>query len=102
MKFIGPTHEAIASMGSKTAARRVAIAAGAPVVPGTEQGLSTWQDARKVAAEIGYPVLMKAAAGGGGKGMRRVDAESDLESAMRGASWKPSGPSARVKSISRS
>ena len=73
-------------MGSKTSARRVAIAAGAPVVPGTEQGIRDYDEARRTAAAIGYPVLLKAAAGGGGKGMRRVDREPELESAMRGAS----------------
>lgn len=86
LRFIGPRPEAIAGMGSKTAARRIAIAAGAPVVPGTEQGLTDLAEARRVAAEIGYPVLLKAAAGGGGKGMRRVDSPAELESAIRGAS----------------
>ena len=83
--FIGPSWRAIEQMGSKTAARRVAIAAGAPVVPGTERGIRDYQEARKTAAEIGYPVLLKAAAGGGGKGMRRVDREAELQAAMRGA-----------------
>jgi acetyl-CoA carboxylase biotin carboxylase subunit len=86
IKFIGPSSQTIEQMGSKTSARRVAIAAGAPVVPGTEQGIRDYEEARRTAAAIGYPVLLKAAAGGGGKGMRRVDRESELESAMRGAS----------------
>ncbi len=86
IKFIGPRWQAIEQMGSKTGARRVAIAAGAPIVPGTEQGIADPQQAREIAAEIGYPVLLKAAAGGGGKGMRRVDSEADLASAMRSAS----------------
>jgi acetyl-CoA carboxylase biotin carboxylase subunit len=85
IKFIGPSWRAIEQMGSKTAARRVAIEAGAPVVPGTEQGISDFEQARTIAAEIGYPVLLKASAGGGGKGMRRVDAEHELLSAMRSA-----------------
>ena len=85
MKFIGPGAEAIEQMGSKTAARRVAIAAGAPVVPGTERGIRDHGEAGTIAAGIGYPVLLKAAAGGGGKGMRRVDSEAELEAAMRGA-----------------
>ena len=55
-------------------------------MPGTEQGIRDYEEARRTAAAIGYPVLLKAAAGGGGKGMRRVDGESQLESAMRGAS----------------
>ena len=86
IKFIGPRWQAIEQMGSKTGARRVAIAAGAPIVPGTEQGIADPDEARRIAAEIGYPVLLKAAAGGGGKGMRRVDSEHDLLSAMRSAS----------------
>ena len=61
-------------MGSKTEARKLAIAAGVPVVPGTEQGVSRLDEALAIAARIGYPVMLKAAAGGGGKGMRRVDA----------------------------
>ena len=83
--FIGPPAAAIRKMGSKTSARQVAIAAGAPVVPGTEKPLGEMAEARKIAAEIGYPVLLKASAGGGGKGMRRVDREQDLESALRDA-----------------
>lgn len=86
IKFIGPRWQAIERMGSKTAARRLAIEVGAPVVPGTEQGIRNYAEARGIAASIGYPVLLKAAAGGGGKGMRRVDAESELEAALRGAS----------------
>jgi acetyl-CoA carboxylase, biotin carboxylase subunit len=86
LTFIGPSWQAIEQMGSKTAARRVAIAAGAPVVPGTEQGIRDFNEARAAAAQIGYPVLLKAAAGGGGKGMRRVNAEAELEAAMRAAS----------------
>jgi acetyl-CoA carboxylase biotin carboxylase subunit len=84
--FIGPPASAIRKMGSKTAARQVAIAAGAPVVPGTEQPLREIEEARRIARELGYPVLLKAAAGGGGKGMRRVDREQDLESSLRDAS----------------
>jgi acetyl-CoA carboxylase biotin carboxylase subunit len=83
--FIGPPASAIRKMGSKTSARQVAIAAGAPVVPGTEQAIRKIDDARSVARELGYPVLLKAAAGGGGKGMRRVDREQDLEAALRDA-----------------
>jgi acetyl-CoA carboxylase biotin carboxylase subunit len=81
--FIGPPVAAIRKMGSKTSARRIAIAAGAPVVPGTEQPIRKLEDARTVACELGYPVLLKASAGGGGKGMRRVDREQDLEAAIR-------------------
>jgi acetyl-CoA carboxylase biotin carboxylase subunit len=84
--FIGPPASAIRRMGSKTSARQVAIAAGAPVVPGTEEALRDANRAREIARGLGYPVLLKAAAGGGGKGMRRVDREQDLESALRDAS----------------
>src|SRR6478672_9081461 len=68
--FIGPPAEAIRKLGSKTAARQLAIAAGAPVVPGTERALSGGEEARSAANSLGYPVLLKASAGGGGKGMR--------------------------------
>jgi len=86
LKFIGPSWQAIEQMGSKTAARRLAIRAGAPVVPGTEHGIRDYEQARETALQIGYPVLLKAAAGGGGKGMRRVDSEAELLAAMRDAS----------------
>ncbi len=84
--FIGPSSVAIRAMGSKTAARKMAIGIGAPVVPGTEEAVVDPARAREVAREIGYPVLLKAAAGGGGKGMRRVDSEAALEGALRDAS----------------
>jgi acetyl-CoA carboxylase biotin carboxylase subunit len=83
--FIGPPAEAIQRLGSKTAARQLAIAAGAPVVPGTERALSSWEEARSAANALGYPILLKASAGGGGKGMRRVDGESQLQAALRDA-----------------
>jgi acetyl-CoA carboxylase biotin carboxylase subunit len=86
IKFIGPSWRSMERMGSKTGARRVALQVGAPVVPGTEQGIQTVEEARKIAGEIGYPVLLKASAGGGGKGMRRVDSQRELESAIRSAS----------------
>jgi acetyl-CoA carboxylase biotin carboxylase subunit len=83
IKFIGPSWRSIEQMGSKTAARQVAVAAGAPVVPGSEGALNDVRKAAREAARIGYPVLLKASAGGGGKGMRRVDSESELADAMR-------------------
>lgn len=83
--FIGPSAASIRAMGSKTAARRLAKQAGTPILPGTEDPVSDPAEARRIAAEIGYPVLLKAAAGGGGKGMRRVDRAEDLESALRDA-----------------
>lgn len=84
--FIGPAANSIRSLGSKTAARKLAKAAQAPVVPGTEEPATNIEHARLVARELGYPVLLKAAAGGGGKGMRRVESEGELESAIREAS----------------
>lgn len=83
--FIGPSPEAMETMGSKTNARRAAIAAGAPIVPGTTEPLQSLTEARKVAAQFGYPVMLKAAAGGGGKGMRLVRAEEEIESAFDAA-----------------
>ena len=83
--FIGPTANAIRAMGSKTAARKIAEAAGAPIVPGTAQALKDVDEARVIAQRIGYPVMLKAAAGGGGKGMRRVDSDAELAGALRDA-----------------
>ena len=83
--FIGPTPEAMDLMGSKTSARRAAVAAGAPVVPGTTEALTSIEDARETAERVGYPVMLKAAAGGGGKGMRLVASESELASAFENA-----------------
>jgi acetyl-CoA carboxylase, biotin carboxylase subunit len=83
--WIGPPAEAIAAMGSKTAARELAIAAGTPVVPGTTTALRDAAEAADVAKRFGYPVLLKAAAGGGGKGMRVVHEESELASALASA-----------------
>ncbi|MCX6627917.1 MAG: acetyl-CoA carboxylase biotin carboxylase subunit [Candidatus Solibacter sp.] len=82
--FIGPSAASIRAMGSKTAARRTAIDAGAPVIPGTDRPV-TLDTLRAFAATHGFPVLLKAVAGGGGKGMRRVDRAADLESAFRDA-----------------
>ena len=83
--FIGPSAESIRALGSKTAARERAIQAGTPVVPGTAHGIDL-DEARAFGRAHGYPVLLKAVAGGGGKGMRRVEREADLESALRDAS----------------
>ncbi len=80
--FIGPASKAIRAMGSKTAARQLAKRAGVPVVPGTEAPLSGADEARRVAREFGYPVFLKAAAGGGGKGLRRVDNDAELASSF--------------------
>ena len=83
--FVGPPPEAIAALGSKTAARQLATAAGVPIVPGTKEALRGAEEAKTIAAELGYPVLVKAAAGGGGKGMRVVERASDLSGAMEAA-----------------
>ncbi len=84
--FIGPTAEAMRRLGSKIEARKLAKKVGVPVVEGMDAPLSGIEEARAEARRIGYPVLLKAAAGGGGKGMRRVDAEPDLDAALRDAS----------------
>jgi acetyl-CoA carboxylase biotin carboxylase subunit len=85
LTFIGPSAATIALMGDKTEARRAMQAAGVPVVPGTTEALDGLDAVRDACSGIGYPVLLKAAAGGGGKGMRRVDGEEDLESAFGAA-----------------
>jgi acetyl-CoA carboxylase, biotin carboxylase subunit len=83
--FIGPSPEAIGAMGSKVESRRLMIAAGVPVVPGGKDPLPDLDSAAAAAEAIGYPVMLKAAAGGGGKGMRRIAAPAELASAYRGA-----------------
>ncbi len=97
IKFIGPTPEMIRSMGDKITAKETMIKAGVPVIPGSEGLLGSLEEARKVAKEMGYPVILKATAGGGGKGMRVVWEESELERAYdnakaeAGASFKNDG-----------
>ncbi len=81
--FIGPSPEAMEAMGSKTAARAKMIEAGVPVVPGADAG--DVEDLKKSARELGYPVMLKASAGGGGKGMRLVEREEDLASSLERA-----------------
>jgi len=83
--FIGPTPEAMERLGSKTAARHVAREAGVPTVPGTLDPIADEAAIRGAAREIGLPLLLKAVAGGGGKGMRVVEREADLEAAWRNA-----------------
>jgi acetyl-CoA carboxylase biotin carboxylase subunit len=85
VKFIGPTAAAMDAMGSKIRARQAMERAGVPLVPGTSRGLESFEQAEQVAARIGYPVMLKAAAGGGGKGMRLVHAPEELKSALEGA-----------------
>src|SRR5215469_5119225 len=85
LKFIGPTAAAMEAMGSKTRARQAMEKAGVPFVPGTSRGLESYEQAGEVARRIGYPVMLKAAAGGGGKGMRLVNSPSELKSALESA-----------------
>jgi acetyl-CoA carboxylase biotin carboxylase subunit len=80
--FIGPSPEAIAKMGNKSVAKETVRAAGVPVIPGSEGVVSSLQEAREVARSVGYPIMLKAAAGGGGKGMRLVRDEEELERAF--------------------
>ncbi len=82
LEFVGPPASAIRAMGDKTEARRRMQAAGVPIVPGTTRPMADHVQARPEAARLGYPVLLKAAAGGGGKGMRLVREEAELESAF--------------------
>jgi acetyl-CoA carboxylase, biotin carboxylase subunit len=84
--FVGPPAEAIRAMGDKTEARRRMQAAGVPIVPGATAALNDLRAARDVAAELGYPVMVKAAAGGGGKGMRLVRSPEQLAAALETAS----------------
>ncbi len=83
IKLIGPSAHAMRTMGSKTLARKTVQAAGVPVVPGTVDPIATESEVIRVAREIGFPVMLKATAGGGGKGLRLVRAEPDLASALR-------------------
>ncbi len=83
--WIGPPPASIDAMGEKTAARRRMSAAGVPVVPGTTEPVSDPAEVVRIASEIGLPVMLKAAAGGGGKGMRRVDRAEDLANALASA-----------------
>ena len=85
VKFIGPTAAAMRSMGSKTKARQSMERVGVPFVPGTSRGLESLAQAEEVAVRIGYPIMLKAAAGGGGKGMRLVHAREDLKTALEEA-----------------
>ena len=85
IKFIGPTSEMINKMGDKVTAKETMIAAGVPCIPGSDGLLSSVANAKKVAEKIGYPVILKATAGGGGKGMRIVHKEENLEAAWDSA-----------------
>jgi acetyl-CoA carboxylase biotin carboxylase subunit len=96
VKFIGPGPQSIKMMGSKTEARRSAERAGVPSVPGTSRALESAEEAAKAAESIGYPIMLKAAAGGGGKGMRLVGSCDELNSALESArseAWQSFGDS---------
>lgn len=86
IKFVGPRAETIRMMGDKIEARRVMEEAGLPILPGSPDPISSEEDAIKLAREIGYPVIVKAAAGGGGRGMRIVRTETELGAALETAS----------------
>ncbi len=97
IKFIGPTPEMIRKMGDKMTAKETMISAGVPCIPGSEGLLENLEEAKKLAREMGYPIILKATAGGGGKGMRVVWEESEMERAYNtakteaGASFKNDG-----------
>jgi len=83
--FIGPSPDAMDAMGGKMSARKIAIEAKVPVVPGTTEPLTSASDAIETAQKFGFPVMLKASAGGGGKGMRLVENEDDLKNALEAA-----------------
>jgi acetyl-CoA carboxylase biotin carboxylase subunit len=83
INFVGPPHTAIEKLGNKTEAKLLAIKNNVPVVKGTEKAIKDFKEAQKIALDIGYPLMIKASAGGGGKGMRVVKTEKDLESSLR-------------------
>lgn len=85
IKWIGPTAESMDAMGDKANAKKTMIAAGVPVVPGSDGIVTSVEQAKKVCEETGYPVLVKASAGGGGRGIRLVENEEELESQMTAA-----------------
>ncbi|HEX3085273.1 MAG TPA: biotin carboxylase N-terminal domain-containing protein, partial [Pyrinomonadaceae bacterium] len=86
IKFIGPSSDLIKLMGEKVAARNAMKAAGVPVLPGSESAIESEDEGIKLAREIGYPVIVKASGGGGGRGMRIVYSEDDLGHALETAS----------------
>src|ERR1700676_2584124 len=83
--FIGPSPGLLELLGDKTAARRLAASAGVPVLPGTENAVTSPEEAQKIAREIGYPVIVKAAMGGGGRGMRVVHDSAQLDALLEEA-----------------
>ncbi|MBC8111916.1 MAG: ATP-grasp domain-containing protein, partial [Verrucomicrobia bacterium] len=85
IKFIGPTPEMIEAMGDKATAKATMIQAGVPVVPGSEGLIDTMEEGKQIALEVGYPVMVKATAGGGGKGMRMITSEEEFEKSWNDA-----------------
>ena len=85
IKFIGPDSQLIKSMGNKIEAKQIASKNGLPIIPGSEGRVTTLDQAKKICSSIGFPVLIKASGGGGGKGMKIVTKESELENAMNEA-----------------
>ena len=85
IKWIGPNAAAMEAMGNKANAKGAMIQAGVPVVTGSDGVVESLEEAKKISAEVGYPVLVKASAGGGGRGIRRADSEEELEEALSAA-----------------
>ena len=85
IRFVGPPIDAIEAMGDKASAKKAAIASNCPVVPGSDGSVPNEVEALKVAEEVGYPILLKAVAGGGGRGIRRVDSPDELSGAWKTA-----------------
>ncbi len=83
--FIGPSSSSVEMMGDKTTARTIMKKNNVPIVPGTTEGIKSYEDAEKISLEIGLPIMLKASAGGGGKGMRRIDKIEDLRKAISSA-----------------
>ena len=97
--FIGPSADIISKMGIKTEARKIMREAGLPIVPGTETPVQGIDEVKKVANEVGYPIMLKALAGGGGKGMRLVRTEEEVETALRLSQSKQGHPLAMMRFI---
>lgn len=85
IEFIGPSYKSIALMGDKAAARETMVKAGVPVIPGSNGLVKSYKEALEVSKKIGYPVMVKASNGGGGRGIRKVDREEDLKNAIQSA-----------------
>jgi len=100
--FIGPSAESMRIMGDKISARQAVIKQGVPILPGTKEGVHSVEDAVKVSKEIGFPVIIKATAGGGGRGMKIVHSQAALPMPLLRPAPKPRLDSATRKSISRS